>query len=290
MCERVAEACSIANLHADETCADFRYEATIMYACCLEKGLDVMRGGAETYYGHWEAIGLPNAANMVYAANKTAWETGADLAELMRKLEDGQEEKLIQSLRHLQKFGRDQADVDEIAAKLIEILSLALESTRSGRRRKLLLGHLSGGENMHIAYGRHMPATLDGRRAGQPLADSIAGSQGDVSSPTAAIKSICRLDHSRLQAGNVSTLSMTPADFADENGRRNMTALLRAFVFLGGSQLQFNVLDTDILRKAQQNPEQYAGIIVRVAGYSAAFDGLGKTVQDEIIARYESLE
>jgi formate C-acetyltransferase len=59
---------------------------------------------------------------------------------------------------------------------------------------------------------------------------------------------------------------------------------------MGGSQLQFNVLDAAILRKAQQNPEQYAGIIVRVAGYSSAFDGLGKAVQDEIIARYEALE
>jgi formate C-acetyltransferase len=65
--------------------------------------------------------------------------------------------------------------------------------------------------------------------------------------------------------------------------------LVRTFVALGGSQLQINVLDTAILRKAQQEPTQYAGIIVRVAGYSSAFDGLGKVVQDEIIARYEAL-
>jgi formate C-acetyltransferase len=143
---------------------------------------------------------------------------------------------------------------------------------------------------MHIAYGKRMPATLDGRRAGQPLADSIAGGQGDALSPTAVIKSICRLDHSRLQAGNVSTLNMTPGDFDTEHDRRRVAALIRTFIAMGGSQLQINVLDTAILRKAQQNPEQYAGIIVRVAGYSSAFDGLGKIVQDEIIARYEALE
>ena len=289
MCEKVAEACAISNLHTDETCADFRYESTIMYPVCLEKGLDVMRGGLESYYGHWEGIGLPNAADMVYSADKMAWETGEKLSDLMHDLEDNQNEALIQALRKLPKFGSDNSDVDQIAAKLVEILSKALESRSPGKRRALFLGHLAGGENMHIAYGKHMPATLDGRRAGQPLADSMAGSQGRAASPTAAIQSLCRLDHSRLQAGNVSTLRLAPADFASEIDRAKVADLVRTFVALGGSQLQLNVLDTAILRKAQQNPQEYAGIIVRVAGYSSAFDGLGKIVQDEIIARYEAL-
>lgn len=290
MCGCVAEACSIANLHSDETCTDFRYESTIMYPCCLEKGLDVMRGGLDTYYSHWEAIGLPNAADMVYSTQKMAWENETALSDLIYRVENEQDEVMMQNLRKLPKFGNDCEDVDSIAAKLVEILSQALESRSSGRRRALMLGHLAGGENMHIAYGKQMPATLDGRRAGQPLADSMAGSQGRVSSPTAVIQSLCRLDHSRLQAGNVSTLSMTPADFATERDRRNIAALIRTFVALGGSQLQINVLDIAALRKAQENPEKYAGIIVRVAGYSSAFDGLGKVVQDEIIARYETSE
>lgn len=289
-CDHVAEACAIANLHTDETCEDFRYESTIMYPCCLENGQDVIRGGLKTYYGHWEAIGLPNAANMIYSANKFAWESKNSLADLMQKSEIEQDEELLQKLRRLPKFGIGDESVDCIAAKAVEILSRALESKSPGLRRNLLLGHLAGGENMHIAYGKHMPATLDGRRAGQPLADSMAGSQGVASPPTAVIKSICRLDHSRLQAGNVSTLRMTPADFATENDRRNVVALLRTFIAMGGSQLQINVLDTAVLRKAQEHPEEHAGIIVRVAGYSSAFDGLGKIVQDEIIARYESLE
>ena len=289
LCECVAEACALSNAHADEN-TWMRYEATIMYPCCLEKGLDVMSGGLETYYGHWEGIGLPNAANMIFSADKFAWEPKNPLSELMDETEAGQNEELIRRLRRLPKFGGGHIEVDVIAAKLVEILSAELEKKSPGRRRSLWLGHLAGGENMHIAYGKHMPATLDGRRAAQPLADSMAGSHGDAVSPTAAIKSICRLDHSRLQAGNVSTLNMTPADFASETDRSNVVALIRAYAAMGGSQLQINVLDTATLRKAQQNPELYAGIIVRVAGYSSAFDGLGKTVQDEIIARYEALE
>ena len=290
MCKQVAEACSIANRHVDEICEDFRYESTIMFPLCLESGMDVMRGGLETYYGHWEGIGLPNAADMVYSAKKKAWERGAPLSDLIRDVEINQNEDTIRSLRQLPKFGSDNAETDEIAAKLISILSKNLEAVSAGRRKALMLGHLAGGENMHIAYGKRMPATLDGRRAGQPLADSLAGSQGIASDPAAVISSLCRLDHSRLQAGNVSTLRLTPADFETEDARRKVTALIRTFVKLEGSQLQLNVLDASVLRKAQKNPEEYPGIIVRVAGYSAAFDGLGKPVQDEIIARYASPE
>ena len=289
MCEEVAEGCAVANLHVDSKTDWARYEAAIMFPCCLERGADVMSGGLETYYAHWEGIGLPNAADMVYSAEKTAWEGEAELSDLLRSLETEQDETLILNLRKLPKFGSDNAAVDHIAAKLVEILSQALEAKNPGRRRALMLGHLAGGENMHIAYGKHMPATLDGRRAGQPLADSMAASQGRAPSPTAAIQSLCRLDHSRLQAGNVSTLRLVPADFASESGRGKVADLIFTFVAMGGSQLQINVLDTAVLRKAQQSPEQYAGIIVRVAGYSAAFDGLGKVVQDEIISRYEAL-
>ena len=290
MCDKVTEACEIANRHVDENCDNFRFEATIMYPCCLERGLDCMRGGMDTYYGHWEGCGLPNAADMVYAAQTLSWEGGTPLADLLYRLEEQQDETLIQSLRKLPKYGNDHAAVDGVAARLIEMLSASLETRSECHRTALLLGHLAGGENMHIAYGRHLPATLDGRRAGQPLADSLAGSQGQVSSPTAAIQSLCRIDHSRMQAGNVSTLRMTPADFATERDRRKVAAMVRTYLAMGGSQLQINVLDPATLRAAQQDPEQYAGIIVRVAGYSSAFDGLAKVVQDEIIARYEALE
>ena len=287
LCEGVAEACAISNLHSDEACADFRYESTIMYPCCLEKGSDVVRGGLETYFGHWEGVGLPNAADMVYTAQKLAWEAGIPLSDIIGRTEGGQDAELRAAIGRLHKFGGDHAEVDDIAAKLVEILSRALESKAPGLRRGLFLGHLAGGENMHIAYGNRMPATIDGRGAGRPLADSMACGQGRAGPPTAVVRSLCRLDHSRLQAGNVSTLHLTPADFATERGRENVVSLIRTFVALGGSQLQFNVLDAAVLREAQANPGLYPNIIVRVAGYSSAFNGLGKPVQDEIISRYE---
>ena len=288
-CEQVAEACALANSHVDRHCADFRYESTLLFPRCLETGKNVMEGGLETYFGHWEGIGLPNAADMIAAANRLAWEAGASLGELLRRVESEGDEALPGELRRLPKFGCDNPEVDEIAAKQVAILSECLEKRAPGIRRALVFGHLAGGENMHIAYGKHMPATLDGRRAGEPLADSLAGGQGRAASPTAVIQSLCRLDHSRLQAGNVSTLRMTPDDFATEEQRRNVASLIRVFVAQGGSQLQMTVADPALLRAAQRDPERHPGIMVRVAGYSSAFDGLGKAVQDEIISRYENM-
>jgi formate C-acetyltransferase len=162
----------------------------------------------------------------------------------------------------------------------------ALERRRTPLRSALVLGHLAGGENMHVAYGRRMGATLDGRRAGETLADSLAGSQGKtLAGPTAVIRSVCRLDHSRLIAGNVSTLRLNPADFATPGARRNVVALIRSFVALGGSQLQLNLVDAATLREAQAHPEAHRGLLVRVAGYSADFTEMGRHLQDEIIAR-----
>ena len=143
---------------------------------------------------------------------------------------------------------------------------------------------------MHIAYGLRMGATLDGRSAGQTLADSLTGSQGtSTSGPTAQIRSTCKLDHSLLVGGNVSTLQLSPAEFATPDARAKVVALIRAFLAMGGSQLQFNVSDASTLREAQKDPEAYRGLFIRVAGYSADFTGIGKTLQDEIIARTEGV-
>ena len=135
-----------------------------------------------------------------------------------------------------------------------------------------------------------MGPRLDRRKAGQTLADPLTGSQGKTTGGhTAVIWLLCRLDHSRLIAGNVSTLRLGPADFATPEARRNVVALVRTFVRLGGSQLQFNVVDAQTLRQAQEHPEEYGALLVRVAGYSARFTGISRRLQDELIARTEGL-
>ncbi len=285
--EAVADACRDANIWVDAH-AWMHYQDTLLMPVCLERCRDNAHGGLVTHFGHWEAMGLSNAAEMLYAAEELAGET--PLPDLLARLDAGDAE-LLAHLRRLSKFGNDQPAVDEIAARLVRELSEALERRHTDFRAALVLGHLAGGENMHIGYGARMGATLDGRAAGQALADSLAGGQGQTTAgPTAAIQSLCRLDHSRLIAGNVSTLRLSPADFATPAARHNVVNLLRTFVALGGSQLQLNMVDPKVLREAQAHPDRHRGLLVRVAGYSADFTHMGKKLQDEIIARVAGWE
>jgi len=287
--EDVAEACRLSNIFVDEAVTSTRYNQTLMMPVTLEKCKDIVHGGAKTYMGHWEAIGLPNAADMIYSAKKICADDNTSLADVYKNLDAG-DESLLTKISALPKYGSDCLKVDEIATKLIDLLAYALESRSTPLRPILVLGHLAGGENMHVAYGIRMGATLDGRKAGQTIADSLAGSQGKTNcGPTAVIRSLCRLDHSKLIAGNVSTLRLSPTDFATLEARKNVVSLIRTFVELRGSQLQINVLDAETLREAQDHPEDYNDLLVRVAGYSARFVNIGKRVQDEIIARTEGL-
>ena len=285
--EELAEVCRVANEHVDEARQDGAYNSCLLMPVCLDKCQDIVHGGAGSYMGHWEAMGLPNAADMLLAVERLVGVEGESLPELLERLE-ADDPVLRKRLSHLPRFGNGDEAVDEIAARLVQIMSEALERRSTPLRSHLVLGHLAGGENMHLAYGMLMGPTLDGRRAGETLADSLAGSQGQTrQGPTAVVRSLCRLDHSRLVAGNVSTLRLLPADFADDESRQKVVALIRTFVALGGSQLQINVVDADTLRAAQADPEAFEGLMVRVAGYSADFTHLGKTLQDELIARHE---
>lgn len=280
----VADACLDCNIWVDEQRKDAAFNSTIMIPSCLEKCIDIVHGGAESYYGHWEAIGLPNAADMLYGA-KHLIDSDRTLIEAFTLI-DNDDTALLDELRRLPKFGNDFNPVDVIAAKLITDMADALECRSTSLRKALVLGHLAGGENMHMAYGDRMGATLDGRKAGHTLADSLAGSQGQtVSGPTAVISSLCAIDHSKMIAGNVSTIRLSPSDFATRTDRLRVVQLVKAFFAMGGSQLQINVVDSETLRDAQIHPEDHAGLMIRVAGYSADFTHCGKKLQDEIIDR-----
>jgi len=286
--QEVAEACKESVQWIDEHLpeCDTRFETSILMPVTLNRCKDILRGGAESCFSQWVAVGLPNAADMLSVArNLTA--AGYTLKELFERLNAG-DLALQRQIDLIPKYGNDCLEVDEIAARLIEMLADALEARRTPLRQALTLGHLAGGQNMHVCMGMHMGPTLDGRKRGIPLADSLAGSQGKTTSgPSATINSLCRLNHSRLLAGAVSTLRLSAADFADETTRRKVISLIKTYFELGGSQLQLNVVDHQTLRLAQARPQEYPDLLVRVAGYSAYFAGLGKPLQDEIITRTE---
>jgi len=282
--DELAVACRDCNAHSDAVRVEPNYTQSLLMPVCLERCRDICHGGLRTHYGHWEGQGLTNAADMIHAALVLSFDEGEPLWALLGRL-DADDAELRARLRSLPRFGQGHPSVDAVAARLVSMMSEALERQSTPLRSALVLGHLAGGENMHIAYGLAMGPTLDGRRAGETLGDSLAGSQGITRSPTEVLRSLCTLDHSRLVAGSVSTLRLLPQDFATAEARSKVVAMIRTYMAEGGSQLQINTVDAATLRKAQAAPGDHRGLMVRVAGYSADFTQCGRVLQDEIIGR-----
>ena len=136
--------------------------------------------------------------------------------------------------------------------------------------------------------GRVVGATPDGRKAREPLAEGGASPyQGrDKSGPTAAMKSVAKLFQSNKGAG-VFNMRFAPQAVESEEGLQKLMSLVRAYNDMAGWHVQFNVVDNETLRAAQEKPRDYKDLIVRVAGFSAFFTQLSKEVQDNIIERTE---
>jgi len=140
----------------------------------------------------------------------------------------------------------------------------------------------------HVIYGMACGATPDGRKAGAPLSDGCSPAQGtDVNGPTATVKSVANLEHINLAQGTIFNMKMHPAAFETKAGMMKWANLVRTYFDLGGWEVQFNVVDAETLKAAQENPEEYKDLVVRVVGYSAFFVELDKSVQDDIISRTE---
>jgi formate C-acetyltransferase len=140
---------------------------------------------------------------------------------------------------------------------------------------------------VHIYFGEKCGALPDGRRAGRPLSEGISPVQGaDNRGPTAVFKSVGKLDHAKT-GGTLLNQKLTPDLLNGEREREKLAQLIKAFFRMGSHHVQFNVIGADLLREAQENPEEYQNLIVRVAGYSDYFVNLTEGLQDEIIARTE---
>ncbi len=139
----------------------------------------------------------------------------------------------------------------------------------------------------HIWFGDLTTATPDGRRSKSPLSEGISPVQGmDQKGPTAVIRSMARLDHARC-CGTLLNMRFHPSVISGEENLEKLAYLVRAYFKLGGHHMQFNVLSSEVLQAAQQQPEDYQDLIVRVAGYSDYFVRLSQDLQNEIISRTE---
>jgi formate C-acetyltransferase len=142
--------------------------------------------------------------------------------------------------------------------------------------------------SQNVPMGEIIGATPDGRKAGKAVAEGCSPTQGtDLKGPTAAVKSVAKLDHVLGDNGTLLNQKFNPTLMKDTNGLRKLAALIKTYFDLKGMHIQFNVVSVDTLREAQKNPEEYADLMVRVAGYSALFVSLDPAMQEDIITRTE---
>lgn len=195
-------------------------------------------------------------------------------------------DRILELIEEVPKFGNDLPEVDAFARDVAYTYTKPLLKYRNPRGGQFQAGLYPVSAN--VPLGAQTGATPDGRLAYTPVADGVSPSAGkDTQGPTAAANSVSRLDHGIASNGTLFNQKFHPSALSGRKGLENFVGLIRSYFDQKGSHMQFNVVSRETLLDAQKNPEQYKHLVVRVAGYSALFTTLSKSLQDDIIRRTE---
>jgi formate C-acetyltransferase len=256
---------------------------------CIASGRDYHDGGARYNTTYIQGVGLGTITDAMTAIKYHVFERqDLSMSELLEMLEHdfvGHERTRQLLLNRTPKYGNDDEYADSIMRDLFEAYFEAIDgrpNTRGGTYHINLLP-----TTVHVYFGSVVGATPDGRKASKPLSEGVSPVQGaDGRGPTGVIRSVAKMDHVRT-GGTLLNQKFTPQLLRDDEGLEKLGQLIRTYFALGGHHIQFNVVDAATLQAAQEDPEAYRSLIVRVAGYSDYFCDLGRALQDEIIARTE---
>jgi formate C-acetyltransferase len=256
---------------------------------CVERGLDVTRGGAHYNLSGIQVIQVANVADSLAALKKLVYDEGTvDRAQLLDALRSNfeEDEELRQVLLNkAPKYGNDVEWVDEIGNAWVNYFARKFEGRTNYRGGRYHTGLYT--VSAHVPMGANVGATPDGRQAKQPLADGgMSAVYGrDRRGPTALLQSVARVDSRLGSNGTLLNMKFLPRLFKNEEGAKAFSSMLRGFVRLHINHVQFNVVTRDDLIAAQKDPDKYRNLTIRVAGYTAYFTELAEDLQNEIIAR-----
>ena len=270
---------------------------------CADKGLDITQGGAELSFTTIEAVTFATTVDSLLAIKYLVFDNKQcsmqELSSALKANWDGFEVLQAKARNKAPKYGRDNDEADEMARK---VMDLWCEETwkykTSSTKRQFRPGMLSW--NYWVGDGYIMAASADGRPKGQFLSNAICPSNGaDINGPTSNTNSVGKAMGGKAEDGNGDweeyisylpngashTITFNPSILRAPEHKQKFKAYLRGYIENGGSALQINMLDADVLRDAQKHPHVYRNLLVRVTGYNAYFSSIGKELQDEVIAR-----
>jgi formate C-acetyltransferase len=256
---------------------------------CIANGKDYNDGGPRYNTTYIMGVGPGSCTDSLAAIRYHVFDRkDIAMAELLDALAanfQGHERTMQVLLNKTPKYGNDDEYADAILTDLFNAFYAEVNGRNNTKGGSYRVNYLS--TTCHVYFGSVTGATPDGRKAYEPLSDGISPVQGaDRRGPTAVLKSAARMDHART-GGTLLNQKFTPQLLEGEEGIDRLAHLVRSYFKLDGHHIQFNVVTAETLRAAQQNPEKYRDLIVRVAGYSDYFCDLTTALQNEIIARTE---
>ncbi|MCL1818910.1 MAG: formate C-acetyltransferase, partial [Spirochaetaceae bacterium] len=263
--------------------------ASLFLDDCLERGRDLTDGGGRYNTTGLVGVGTATCADSLCALRSLVFDqkklTLADYSRMLAENYEGSEATRQYIINRLPKFGNDEDDVDKLAVRITNYFFDNVAKYRNYRGGDFWPALYS--VSAQIGLGNHTAATPDGRLAAQPISDGLTPMYGvDLHGPVAGLKSVAKVDQGRALSGVIINQRLTHNLFTSPQGREKMAQLLRFFVEQGSFHWQFNIIDNETLRKAQERPDEYRSLVVRVAGYSAIFVELSLKAQDSIIARH----
>lgn len=256
---------------------------------CIKTGKDYTDGGPRYNTTYIMGVGIGTLTDSLAAIKHHVFdEKRLSMEQLLESLKDNfQEHEIIRQMlwNKTPKYGNDDDYADTLLKASFDTLDRVVSGRKNTKGGFYAVNYLS--TTCHVYFGSVVGATPDGRRAQEPLSEGVSPVQGaDTHGPTAVIKSAAKMDQVRV-GGTLLNQKFSPSLLEGELGIDNLAHLVRSYFKLDGHHVQMNVITAETLRAAQANPEKYRDLIVRVAGYSDYFCDLGKTLQDEIIARTE---
>ncbi len=262
---------------------------SILIDDCIGKGLDYNEGGARYNTTYIQGVGIGTITDSLAAIKFHVYDRqDVTMPELLSLLKDnfgGHERERLLLVNKSPRYGNDDDYADDLMVAVFNMYHDAVTGRKNTRGGYYAIDMLP--TTCHVYFGSVMGASPDGRLAGTPVSEGISPVQGaDRKGPTSVLKSAAKMDHLKT-GGTLLNQKFTPSLLKDEIGMNSLVQLVRTYFKLDGHHIQFNVVDARTLRAAQEHPEQYRDLIVRVAGYSDYFCDLSQALQDEIIARTE---
>lgn len=267
------------------------FSATMSEA--VERGKDVYHGGAKYNNSSINVIGIADAVDSIIAVKKAVFEEKAvslaEFADILKHNWKDHTELQRRCKNVYPKYGNNLEEADSIMVDLTDFISERINHRENGRGGKYRCGFFS--IDWYIPFGEKTGASPNGRMAGEPLSKNMCAVVGqDKQGVTNLIHTVTKTDYTKIPNGTVLDLMLHTSAVQGKEGIDAMLGILKVYLKRRGIALQMNVLNPQILKKAQRNPEHYATLQIRLCGWNVYFVNLSRQEQDEFIRRAEHME